>query len=130
MKHGPIAVAFFLVTCVACAAAPPRQTGSVIPSALHGIWEAGVETCVAPGNPDSDTRIIISDEKVEGFEDWSEVLQVSTLSDSPAAWKVRARLHMQEDVVEVQSIYLLPAKDTDRLVIVDESRPEIYVKCR
>lgn len=130
MKHGSVGVLTVLMACTACAtASTPAPAERVFPSVLHGVWEAGVATCTSPGNPDSDTRIIISDEKVEGFEDWSEVLEVSSISDKPHAWKVRVRSHMQEDEVETQSIYLMPTEDVGTLVIVDESRPETYVKC-
>lgn len=124
---GLFVVAVMCASCVTTAA--PARKGTELPKVLHGVWEAGVTTCKYPGNPDSDSRIVISGKKVEGYEDWSEVLEVTRLNDKPFAWKIRARLHIHEDISEEQSVFVLSASDNGNLVIVDESRPEIYVRC-
>lgn len=122
-----IAVSLLSTACssMSAIAAPGR-----LPRELHGTWQGGVDRCALPGDPDSDSRIIIEATKVEGYEDWSEVLQVAALSRTPLAWKVRTRLHIPlEDPVEVTEILLISGEDKGQLTIVNESQSTTYLRC-
>jgi hypothetical protein len=96
---------------------------------LHGTWEVGPERCKLPGNPDSDARIVIEANRIYGYEDWSEALEVTAISTSPLAWRLRIREHFQEEVYESDLIFSVTSKDQSSLTIIDESRAETYVRC-
>lgn len=101
-----------------------------LPRELRGTWQGRVNRCTLPGDPDSDSRIIIGATKVEGYEDWSEVLEVAPLSRGPLAWKVKTRLHIPlEDASEITEIFLISGEDKGRLTIVNESQSNTYERC-
>lgn len=112
-----------------CASVQPPTATTQLPVELHGIWEAGVATCVYPGNPDSDSRIVVTDRKIEGYEDWTEILEVKELSDSPRAWRVAARLHVYEETSDISGILALSGEDDGQLTIINGRQSNRYERC-
>ncbi len=122
--------ALFALSCVLlCSCASVSAGGPVVmPPALQGVWQAGYEPCSLPGDPDSDGRIEIKPGKIEGYEDTRIPLKVTTVSGSPAAWRIEYLLEIGDDADRYSAIFALSGAHT--LTIVDDSRSAIYTRCR
>ena len=98
-----------------------------MPMELQGVWQPGPEPCVLPGNLDSDSRIEIKTYVIQGYEHSSVPLKVTRVSASPAAWRIEYLETYGGYNDRYAAIFALSG---DRaMTVVDESRPEIYVRC-
>lgn len=109
---------------------PTESHGTGVPATLRGTWEIGPGPCRFPGNADSDSRLVIDANRIKGYEDWSEILAITQIASLPLTWKLKTRQHYQENTIELDLIVSVTGKKQDTLVIVDESRGELYVRCR
>jgi len=118
--------ATFSLGCLSANGKPPRAS---YPSQLHGIWQGGSNTCLLPGNLDSDARMEIKPDKLIDYEQWNGPTAVSQISKKPLAWKIRSRLHIDEHWIDHHEIYAL-SSDLEFLTVIDESRSATYSRCR
>jgi len=118
--------ATFSVGCLSANGKPPRAS---YPSQLHGIWQGDGNTCLLPGNLDSDTRREIKPDRLIGYEHSNTPMAVFQISRKPLAWKIKSLLHINEHFFDEYEIYAL-SSDLRLLTVIDESRSATYVKCR
>lgn len=130
--HGVVIGALIGLTLLStsCASARFASKAAQFPPELHGVWEGGVASCRKPGNLDSDQRIEIEPGKLLDYEQWQDLIDISPLSQEPRAWKVRSRLHIDEESREVVDIFLLSGEDDGLLTVVNNQQSTLYVRCR
>lgn len=120
---------FVLPSLLLCSCASVSAGGPVsMPKELQGVWQPGPHPCVFPGNLDSDSRIEIKAHVIRGYEDSRVPLEVKRVSESPAAWRIDYLLEIGDYADPYSAIFALSGENA--MTIVDESRPEIYVRCR
>lgn len=112
-----------------CASARLAPGTAQFPRELHGVWEGGVTSCRAPGNRDSDQRIEIAGSELSGYEDSQLPLHIAQVSTAPLAWKIRSRLQMYEESVDLDQIFLISGEDGGQLTIVNKSNSTRYERC-
>lgn len=115
--------------CTSCASARTAPAAAQFPRELRGVWEGGVTSCRAPGNRDSDQRIEIAGRELTAYEDSQELLEIAPLSAVPLAWKVRSRLHLYEESVDLDQVFLISGEDAGQLTIVNKSNSTRYERC-
>lgn len=121
--------AYALYTAYSPSFAGEGRARSVYPAVLHGVWEAGVPVCKLPGNPDSDVRMEIQAKKLVDYEEWNEPVRVVQISTNPRAWKIVSKLHLDDDVIQVEDIFVLSAEDSGRLTVVNNRTSMSYLRC-
>ncbi|WP_162349593.1 hypothetical protein [Pseudoxanthomonas gei] len=133
MGYGSRTAFFMLVAgvlSIGCLPAHSKQPGVSYPRQLLGIWQGGGSTCRLPGNLDSDSRMEITPTKLVDYEQWNEPLVVLQISKKPQAWKVKSRLHIDEQAYDQYEIYVLSGTDKATLTVIDQSRSATYARCR
>jgi len=103
-----------------------KERSPVYPKQLLGTWEMGYEPCKAPGNPDSDGRILIEERVHFGYEDSSTPVRILQISRSPLAWKISSLLDIDGYVSTQHEIYVLSGT---HLTIVGTESSNIYTRC-
>ncbi|NDK39025.1 hypothetical protein DT603_09250 [Pseudoxanthomonas gei] len=72
----------------------------------------------------------ITPTKLVDYEQWNEPLVVLQISKKPQAWKVKSRLHIDEQAYDQYEIYVLSGTDKATLTVIDQSRSATYARCR
>lgn len=129
LRNGYIVV-MAITLFISCLSANGKQTDVSYPDQLIGVWQGDSKTCRLPGNMDSDTRMEIKTNKLIDYEQWNEPLVVLQISKKPQAWKIKSRLHIDENSVDQYEIYILSGSDKATLTVVDQSRSATYVRCK
>lgn len=119
-----------MISIVGCLPASGKQPNVRYPSQLIGVWQGGSATCTLPGNLDSDTRMDIRPDKLIDYEQWNEPVVVLEISKKPQAWKIKSRLHIDENSIDQYEIYILSGSDKATLTVVDQSRSAAYARCK
>ena len=114
--------------CGSCASHAGQQ-GSGLPAVLHGVWRSNVDSCKADEEVDGDGWVDIRASDVHGYERNSRVLSVASISDTPQAWKVRLRHDDQGDISDGDAIFVVTSQDQGRLVVIDASTYQAYIRC-
>ena len=115
---------------IGCLSANGKQAGISYPRQLIGVWQGGNTACPLPGNPDSDSRMVIRPNKLVDYEQWNEPVVVLQISKKPQAWKIKSRLYIDEYSVDQYEIYILSGSDKGTLTVVDQSSSATYVRCK
>ncbi len=107
-----------------CASAQVGSDQAAMPAELIGIWDIAVSDCIGQGNPDSDTRLVITQAGIENYEHTFKPTQASSVSDAPRAWNIRSTLRFDGESSDYRALYALDGGG--RLTIVDGHRTETY----
>lgn len=107
-----------------------EKQGPAYPKELLGVWQGGDVACRLPGNLDSDSRIEIKPDKLLDYEQWNEPKVVLQISRKPKAWKIKSRLHIDEDAMDQYEVFLLSGADDGVLTVVDSNTSMTYARCR
>lgn len=129
-KFAYVTAAGLLGVCLVASAAKPEPKAALYPKELIGIWQGDGPTCELPGNLDSDTRMDIRPDKLLDYEQWNLPLSVVQVSSRPKAWRIKSRLYIDGDFIEVYELFALTGHKDRTLTVVDESRVARYVRCR
>ena len=62
-----------------CASAQVGSDQAAMPAELIGIWDIAVSDCIGQGNPDSDTRLVITQAGIENYEQTFKPTQASSV---------------------------------------------------
>lgn len=117
-----------LLASSACAGAQARGGRAAMPADLLGTWDIAAVACTGQGNPDSDTRLVITPAGIDNYEQTFVPVKVARVSDTPRAWTIRSRLSFDGQSSDHRALYALDGGG--RLTIVDDSRTETYSRCR
>ncbi|KRA75936.1 hypothetical protein ASD78_08235 [Lysobacter sp. Root667] len=132
IKVGKAAVVVLAgVICMACTSviAKGKAPAARYPAALHGVWlGSGPEYCKHPDSEGSDSRFVIAQSKLTGYEDWSEPVHIQQISKTPQAWRVASTLHRDDYTFDQVSIMLLSNKG-GVLTVVSEKNSMAYYRC-
>lgn len=126
-----VSVALAVVVCMTCtsAIAKGKVPAARYPAALHGVWlGSGPEYCKHPDSEGSDSRFVIAQSKLTGYEDWSEPVRIQQISKEPRAWKVASTLHRDGYTYDLVDIMLLSSKGSV-LTVVSEKKSMAYYRC-
>ncbi len=124
------AACWVALICVAggCASAQTSDGRAVMPAELVGVWDIVASGCTGQGNPDSDTRLVITPAGIDNYEQTFKPVTAASVSDRPRAWNIRSTLTFDGESNGYQALYALHGGD--RLTIVDEHRTETYSRCK
>ena len=111
--------------CVTAQAGGGRAT---MPAELIGVWDIAASGCTGQGNPDSDTRLVITRTGIDNYEQSFKPIKASNVSDAPRAWNIRSTLTFDGESSGYRALYALDGGG--RLTIVDEHRTETYSRCK
>ena len=128
--HAWVAVCSFAAMFIAggCAIAQTGGSRGMIPPELIGVWDIAASGCTGQGNPDSDTRLVITRTGIDNYEQSFKPIKASNVSDAPRAWNIRSTLTFDGESSGYRALY---ARDGGgRLTIVDEHRTETYSRCK
>ena len=126
----PIWMIVTLMTATVVALPNPavaKRPNAAYPEQLLGVWEGGYESCMLPGNLDSDARIEIQRGALNDYEQHSKPTHVIQVSTKPLAWRISSILHVDGQDSSQSEIYVL--NGSGQLTIADESRTEVYTRC-
>ncbi len=79
------------------------------------------------GNPDSDTRLIITRSGIDNYEQTFKPVKAASVSIAPRAWNIRSTLTFDGESSRYQALYALDGGG--RLTIIDGHRTETYSRC-
>ena len=128
MRWKPALVMWGSLLCGSCASHAGQQV-SELPTVLHGVWRTHVDSCKAAEEIDGDGWVEIRASDVHGYERNSRVLSISSISDTPQAWKVRLRHDDQGDISEGDAIFVATSEDQSLLLVIDASTYQAYIRC-
>ena len=111
-----------------CASAQAGGDRATMPEELIGIWDIAAAACTGQGNPDSDTRLVITPTGIDNYEQTFKPTRASSVSDAPRAWNIRSTLTFEGESSDYRALYALDGGG--RLTIVDEHRTETYSRCK
>lgn len=111
-----------------CASAQSSGGRVVIPAELVGVWDIAASGCTGQGNPDSDTRLVITAAGIDNYEQTFKPVKAASVSHRPRAWNIRSTLTFDGESKGYQALYALDGGG--RLTIVDEHRTETYSRCK
>lgn len=118
--------------CIACASsvAKGKSPRAQYPAVLHGAWLGeGRDYCKRADSLDSDSRFEITAGKRTGYEDWNEPVSVVQISKDPQAWKIVSTLHINEDAMRIEEVFLISGQDNGALTIVNRQQAMTYYRC-
>src|SRR3546814_2394185 len=111
-----LATAWSLCACGTTTAsqstAPSRPAASMpaaaeYPAQLRGHWMPEDMACTSPINYDSDSLVVIDNNRLGHYEDASMPIEVRQISPEPQAWSIRSLLNVgrsEEHTSELQSL--------------------------
>jgi hypothetical protein len=111
-----------------CASAQAGGGREAMPAELVGVWDIAASGCTGQGNPDSDTRLVITPTGIDNYEQTFKPINASSVSKSPRAWNIRSTLTFDGESSGYRALYALDGGG--RLTIVDEQRTETYSRCK
>jgi hypothetical protein len=125
-----VAVCWVAAMCVAggYAAAQAGGSRSTMPAELVGVWDIAASGCTGQGNPDSDTRLVITRTGIDNDEQMFKPVKATRVSNTPRAWNIRSTLTFDGESSGYQALYALDGGG--HLTIVDEHRTETYSRCK
>jgi len=117
-----------LIPSAVLAAGPKKVT---YPKELLGVWDLrlGQDQCKV-ADEGGDARFELTPSRLIGYEDWAEPLSVVLISHRPRAWRIKSRLHIYEEAIDVYEIYSLSDGPEPMLAVVDSSRSAVYERCQ
>jgi hypothetical protein len=111
-----------------CATALAGGGRATMPAELVGVWDIAASGCTGQGNPDSDTRLVITRTGIDNYEQTFKPVKAAGVSNTPRAWNIRSTLAFDGESSGYQALYALDG--SGRLTIVDEHRTETYSRCK
>jgi hypothetical protein len=111
-----------------CATAQAGGGRATMPAELIGVWDIAASGCTGEGNPDSDTRLVITRVGIDNYEQTFKPVKTASVSTVPRAWNIRSTLTFDGESRGYQALYALDG--VGRLTIVDEHRTETYSRCK
>lgn len=107
------------------------QKKPAYPKELLGIWDLalGQGECKV-SDEGSDARFEVTPARMIGYEDWSEPLGVTFVSQKPKTWRIRTRLHIYEATHDHYEIYSLSGGIDPLLAVIDSSQAHVYQRCK
>ncbi len=111
-----------------CASAQAGGGRATMPTELLGVWDISTSGCTGQGNPDSDTRLVITPAGIGNYEQTFKPVKAASVSHQPRAWNIRSMLTFDGESSDYQALYALDGGG--RLTIVDEHRTETYSRCK
>lgn len=111
-----------------CASAQAGSGREAMPAELIGVRDIAASGCIGQGNPDSDTRLVITPTDIENYEQTFKPIKASSVSNSPRAWNIRSTQRFDGESSDYVALYALDGGS--RLTIVDERRTETYSRCK
>lgn len=122
---GSVATMLIAGGCTTAMAGGGRAT---MPAELVGVWDIAASGCTGQGNPDSDTRLVITRAGIDNYEQTFKPVKAASVSTAPRAWNIRSTLTFDGESSRYQALYALDGGG--RLTIVDEYRTETYSRCK
>ena len=110
-----------------CASAQAGGGRATMPADLIGVWDIATAGCTGQGNPDSDTRLVITPAGIDNYEQTFKPLKTASVSIAPRAWNIRSTLTFDGESSRYQALYALDGGG--RLTIIDGHRTETYSRC-
>ena len=101
------------------------------PAEIVGIWQHSSGPCIASGNADSDARITVEVDRLNGYEDYQTPVEVTRLPGTLRAWRIQSKLFIPPDepAVDLDEIYILTGDSRPMLTVVNESTTYVYELC-
>lgn len=104
-----------------------RQGDAEFPEAIRGAWMMGPEPCYLPLNPDADGQLTITTDRMYGYEDTYELIDITADPAALNTWTVTTAEQLGDERVEMKHIFIL--KGSTLMAKHGNEYKATYVKC-